>query len=113
MYCLNVLGMVVSPRTSHPWEPAVVGQNLAVIREGYAADCALSRIARRFFASPASASQKATELAISSGVLCVFDAQNTKLKSAFSSGLLATAAKARPVYRTGFNPSEVHGNAPA
>jgi hypothetical protein len=51
-------------------------------------------------------------LAISLGVVWIFDALNTKLESAFFPGLLATAAEERFVKRAIFIPTEFHGNAP-
>jgi len=39
MDCLDVLWMVVSPRSSHPFGLDVIGHNLVVIREGFVADC--------------------------------------------------------------------------
>jgi len=42
----------------------------------------------------------------------IFDALNTKLKSAFFPGLLAPAAEQRAVDRTIFVPTEFHGNTP-
>jgi hypothetical protein len=42
----------------------------------------------------------------------IFDALNTKLKSAFFPRLLATAAKPRPVNRAVFIPTEFHGISP-
>jgi hypothetical protein len=45
-------------------------------------------------------------------VVRIFDALNTKLKSAFLPRLLATAAEQRSVDRAVFIPTEFHGNAP-
>ena len=52
------------------------------------------------------------EFAISPGVVRIFDALNTKLKSAFFPRLLATAAEQRSMDRAVFIPTEFHGNAP-
>jgi len=40
MHCLDVIGMVIPPSPSHPFGLDMVGHDLAVIRKGYAADCA-------------------------------------------------------------------------
>jgi hypothetical protein len=45
-------------------------------------------------------------------VVRIFDALNTKLKSAFFSRLLSTAAEQRAVDRAVFIPAEFHGYAP-
>jgi hypothetical protein len=45
-------------------------------------------------------------------VVWILDALNTKLKSAFFSRLLATAAEERSMDRTVFIPTEFHGDAP-
>jgi hypothetical protein len=52
------------------------------------------------------------ELAVSPGVVRIFDALNTKLKSAFFPSLLATAAEQGAVDRAVFIPTEFHGIAP-
>jgi len=41
MDCLDVLGAVVSPSSSHPFGLDVVGHNFVVIRKGVVADRAL------------------------------------------------------------------------
>jgi hypothetical protein len=41
MNCLNIVGMIVSPSSSHAFGLDVVGHNLVVIREGLVADRAL------------------------------------------------------------------------
>jgi hypothetical protein len=45
-------------------------------------------------------------------VVGIFDALNTKLKSAFFPSLLATAAEQRTMDWAEFIPTEFHGNAP-
>jgi hypothetical protein len=41
MNCLDILGVVISPRTSHSFGLNVVWNNFVVIRESCSADCAL------------------------------------------------------------------------
>ena len=112
MNCLNIVGMVVSPSPSHTLRLDVVGHNLAVIREGYAADCAFPVLLDDFSIQQFPHLGWRAEFAISPGVVWIFDALNTKLKSAFLSGSLATAAEERFVKRAIFIPTESHGNAP-
>ncbi len=40
MSCLDIVGMVVSPCSSHPFWIDVVWHNVVVIRELFVADCA-------------------------------------------------------------------------
>ncbi len=62
MYCLHVVGVVISPRASHPFGFDVVGHNLVVICKGLVADRALPVLLDDFFGSAASASLLVTEV---------------------------------------------------
>jgi hypothetical protein len=112
MYRLNVVRMVVSPRPSHAFGLDMVGHNLVVIRESCVADCAFPVLLDDLSVQQLPHLCWRPELAISPGVVWIFDALNTKLKSAFFPGLLATAAEERFVKRAIFIPTEFHGNAP-
>ncbi len=112
MNCLNIVGMVVSPSPSHTLRLDVVGHNLAVIREGYAADCAFPVLHDDFSIQQLPHLGWRAEFAISPGVVWIFDTLNAKLKSAFFPCLLAAAAEQRAVDWTIFVATEFHGSAP-
>ena len=90
---LNIVGVVVSPSPSHPFGLDVVGHNLVVIREGCSADCTLPVLLDDLSVQQLPHLGRRPEFAISPGVVRIFDALNTKLKSAFFPRLLATAAE--------------------
>ena len=93
MGCLDVLGAVVSPGTSHPLGLDVVGHNFVVIREDCAADRAPPVLLDDLSVQQLPHLGWRTQFAISPGMVWIFDALNTKLKSAFFSRLLTTAAE--------------------
>jgi len=109
---LDVLGMVISPGPSHPFGLDVIGHNLVVIREGLLADRTLPVLLNDFSVQQLPHLCRRPQFAISPEVVWIFDALNTKLKSAFFTHLLPTAAKARSMDRTVFIPTEFHRNAP-
>ena len=93
MNSLDVLEVVVPPGSSHAFGLDVVGHNLVVIRERYAADCAFPVLLDDFSIQQLPHLGWRTEFAISPGVVRIFDALNTKPKSAFLPRLLASAAE--------------------
>ena len=93
MNCLDVVEVVVSPGPSHPFGLDVVGHNLVVIREGFVADCALPFLLGDLPVEQLPHLGRRPEFAIPFGVVRIFDAPNTKLKSAFFPSLLPTAAE--------------------
>ena len=97
---LNIVGAVVSPSSSHAFGFDMVGHDLVVIRESCSADCAFPVLLDDLSVQQLPHLGWRTEFAISPGVVRILDALNTKLKSAFFSGLVATAAEQRSVDRT-------------
>jgi hypothetical protein len=93
MNCLDVVGMIVSPGPSHPFGLDMVGHNLDVFREGCTTDCTFPVLLDDFSVQELSHLCRRTEFAVSPGMVRIIDALNTKLKSAFFSPLLATAAE--------------------
>jgi hypothetical protein len=113
MNCLDILGMIISPSTPHPFWLDVVGDDLVVIRKGLLADSAFSVLLNNFPVQQLAHLCGRPEFAISPRVVRIFDALNPKLKSSFFPVLLATAAEDRSVKRAVFIPTEFHGYAPA
>ena len=93
MNCLDILGVVISPRTSHSFGLNVVWNNFVAIREGGFADCTLPLLLGDLSVQQFPHFGRRANFAIPPGVVTVFDALNTKLKSAFFLRLLATAAE--------------------
>ena len=90
---LDVLWMVVSPSPSHAFGLDVVGHDVATIRELPMADCTFPVPLDDFSVQQLPHLGWRSEFAISPGVMRIFDALNTKVKSAFFPRLLATAAE--------------------
>ena len=93
MDCLNIVGVVISPRSSHAFGLDMVGHNLVVIRESCIADSALPFLLDDFSVQQLSHLGWRPYLPISPWMVRIFYALNTKPKSAFIPSLLATAAK--------------------
>ena len=99
-------------RHSVPYADIGIRHNVAVVRKFLVADCAFPVLLGDLSVQQLPHLGWRTEFAISPGVVRIFDALNTKLKSAFFPRLLATAAEQRSVDRAIFIPTEFHGNAP-
>jgi len=93
MNCLDVLGAVVSPGTSHPLGLDMVGHNFVVIREDCAADRAPPVLLADLSVQQLPDFGWGPEFAIPPGMVWIFDALNTTLKPAFFPRLLTTAAE--------------------
>jgi len=90
---LDVLGMIVSPSPSHPFGLDMVGHNLVVFREGCPANRAFPILLDGFSIQQLPHFGWRPKFAIFPRVVWIFDALNTKLKSAFFPRLLAPAAE--------------------
>ena len=93
MDCLDIVGVVISPRPSHTFGLDVLGHDFAVISESCSADCALPVLLNNLSVQQLPHLCWRLEFAISPRMVWIFDALNTKLKSAFFPRLLATAAE--------------------
>jgi hypothetical protein len=109
---LDVFRMVISPGSSHSFRVSVVRYDVAAVGKFMVADRTLPVLLGDLSVQQLSHLGWRPEFPISPGVVRIFDALNTKLKSVFFSGLLPTAAEQRSVKRAVFIPTEFHGNAP-
>ncbi len=90
----------------------MVGHNLVVIGKRLVTDCTFPVLLNDFSIQHLPLLTWRPQFSVSSGVLRIFDALNTTLKSAFFSRLLATAAEQGAVDWAVFIPTEFHGYAP-
>jgi hypothetical protein len=95
-----------------PYADVGIRHNVATVGKFMVANGALSCLLHDFSVQQFSHFGWGTEFPISPRVVRIFDALNTKLKSAFFSRLLSTAAEQRAVDRAVFIPAEFHGYAP-
>ena len=109
---LDIVWMIISPSPSHSFGLDVVGHNLVVIREGCAADCTVPVLLDDLSVQQLPHLGRRPEFAISPGMVRIFDALNTKLKSAFLARLLTAAAEKRSMDWTIFISMKFHGIAP-
>ena len=112
MHGLDVFRMVISPGSSHSFRVSVVRYDVAAVGKFMVADGALPVLLDDLSVQQLPHLGWRPEFAISPGVVRIFDALNTKLKSAFFPRLLATAAEQRSMDWAVFIPTEFHGNAP-
>ena len=112
MHGLNIFRMVISPCSSHSFRVSVVRYDFATVGKFLVADCTLAVLLDDLSVQQLPHLGWRTELAISPWMVWIFDALNTKVKSAFFPRLLATAAEQRSMNRAVFIPAEFHGYAP-
>jgi len=94
MCCLNVVRMVVSPGRSHSFGLPVVGDNIPAVGKRLVADSAFPALLGDFPFQQFPHLCRRAELAVSPGVVRIFNALNGKPDSAFLPSLLPAAAKA-------------------
>ena len=90
---LKIVRVIISPSSSHAFGLDMVGHNFVVIHEDCPTNCALPVLLDDLSIQQLPHLCRRTEFAIPPGVVWIFDALNTKLKSAFFPRLLATAAE--------------------
>ena len=93
MHGLDVFRMVIAPSSSHSFRVSVVRYDVATVGKFMVANGALSCLLHDFSVQQLPHLCRRAEFAISPRVVRIFDALNTKLKSAFFPRLLATAAE--------------------
>src|SRR5664280_1987192 len=99
-------------RHSVPYAEIGIRHDVAAVGKFMVADCTLPVLLGDLSVQQLPHLGWRPEFPISPGVVRIFDALNTKLKSVFFSGLLPTAAEQRSVKRAVFIPTEFHGNPP-
>jgi hypothetical protein len=112
MHGLDVFRMVISAGPAHSLRVSVVRHNFAAVGKFMVANGTLPVLLDDLPVQQLPHLCRWPEFAESPGVVRIFDAPNTQLKSVLFSRLLATAAEQRAVDRTIFIPTEFHGNAP-
>ena len=91
--CVSAGSAYSESRHSVPYVDVGIRYDLAVIGERLVTDCAFSALVSDLSVEQFSHFGWGAEFAISPRVVRIFDALNTKLKSAFFPRLLATAAE--------------------
>ncbi len=93
MHGLDVFRMVISPGSPHSFRVSVVRYDVAAVGKFLVANGAFPGLLDDLSVQQLPHLGRRTKFAISPGVVRIFDALNTKLKSAFFPRLLATAAE--------------------
>ena len=93
MHGLDVFRMVISPGSSHTFRVSMVRNDFAAVVKFMVANGTFPSLLDDLSVQQLPHLGWRTEFAISPGVMRIFDALNTKLKSAFFPSLLATAAE--------------------
>jgi len=91
--CVRAGSAYSESRHSVPYADFGIRHNLAVIGKRLVTDCAFSALVSDLSVQQLPHLCWRPEVAISPGMVWIFDALNTKLKSAFFPSLLATAAE--------------------
>ena len=112
MHGLDVFRMVISACSPHSFRVSVVRYDVAAVGKFFVANGAFPCLLHDFSVQQLPHLGWRAKFAISPGVVRIFDALNTKLKSAFFPRLLTTAAEERAVDWAVFIPTEFHGYAP-
>jgi hypothetical protein len=79
MHSLNIVRMIVSPRSSHASGMDVIGHDVVVVGEGILADGARSVLLDDLAIEQPPHLRVGTEFAVSSGVMRVFDTLHSQL----------------------------------
>jgi len=109
MRCLDVVWMVVSPRSSHPFGIFVVWHDVVAVGEFLVANGTLPTLLDNFAIQQFPHFCWRPEFAISSWVMRILDSLNTQLYSTFLPSLLPAAAEEGPMDRTILVATEFHG----
>jgi len=108
MGCLNVVWMVISPRSAHPFWIPMVGHDVVIVGELFVADGAFLVLIDDLPVQQFPHLRRRPELPISSRVMRIFDPLHAKPHCPGFGDELATAAGNRFVYGTEFIASESH-----
>jgi hypothetical protein len=107
---LNIVGMIVSPRSSHAAGIDVIGHNVGVVGELFVAESTLAVLAHDLLVQQFSHFRVRTDLPISSWVVGIVDATDSKLALAsFSRDRFPAAAELRAVNWAQLISTESHG----
>ena len=114
MGCLDIVGMVISPSSSHSFRIYVVGHYVAIVRERALADCAHSVLFDNFPLRQFAHLGGRPQLPVSPWVVRVLDALHAHLQccSALVAGGFPATAITRSVDWTEFIAAEPHGHPP-
>ncbi len=112
MHGLDIVRMVVSAGASHSFWLSVVRYDVAAVGKFVAANGTFPSLLDDLPVQQLPHLSWRPEFTVPPRVMRIFDALNTKLKSAFFPRLLATAAEQRTMDWAEFIPAEFHGIAP-
>ncbi len=106
---LDIVRMIVSPRSSHASGMDVIGHDVVVAGEGLQADGALSVLLDDLAIEQLPHLRVGTELAVASGMMRVFDTLHTELSDAtLPKNCLSATAVQRTVDGAGLVTAELH-----
>jgi hypothetical protein len=108
MGCLDIVGMVVPPCSSHPFGIPVVRHDVVVVGEFFVADGTLPRLLDDFAIKQFPHLCWRPEFPISSWVMGILDPLDAQPHSMFFPNLLPAAAEHGSVNRTVFIATEFH-----
>jgi|ERR1035441_9308928 hypothetical protein len=109
---LNIVGMVICPRSSHPFGIFVVWHDVVTVGEFLVANGTLPTLLNNFEIQQFPHFRWRPEFAISSWVMRILDSLNTQSYSTFLPSLLPTAAEEGPMDRTILVATQPHGIPP-
>jgi hypothetical protein len=107
---LNVIRMIVSPRSAHTAGMDMVGYDVAIVGEWFVTKGALATLGGNLPVEEFPHFPVGAEFPVSPGVMRIFNAPNAHLAMAlFSWDLLSSAAEVGTVNRAELIPAESHG----
>jgi hypothetical protein len=110
VHCLNIVGMVVSPRPAHASRIDVVGHDVVTVSERHLANGALPVLLNYFLIEQFPHFRFGTKLAVSAGMVLVFDPLHSEAsdRACLLDRLAATAGE-RSINGTKLIATEFHG----
>jgi hypothetical protein len=109
VHCLDIVGMVVAARSSHPSRIDVVGNDIPIVGERHLENSALPVLLNYFSIEQFPHFCFGAEFTVSPGVVRVFNALHPQMPEfACLLDQLAATARARPMNRTVLIATEFH-----
>jgi hypothetical protein len=106
--CLNIVRMIISPRSSHSFRILVVRNNVVVVAKLLVADGAYSGLLPHLTVQECTHLSRRSEFSISSGVMRIFHALHSESDSSRVGGCFPPAARSRSVNWAHFVGAESH-----
>src|SRR6266404_7809548 len=112
MCCLDIVGMIVTPCSSHSLRLFMIRRNIAIVREFFMTNCTYTVLIRDLAVQQFAHFCRRSKLSISSWVMRIFDALHTRSYRPWLRNEVPATAGNRSVNRAEFVRAQSHGRSP-